>query len=239
MTEICAIDEYNNQGHLIYSENFIGSFVRGETREAAIGKFAHELAQYACWCGLEGINAADTSVNIVQEKLSPELNVRDADSDVTFLSELPELSITEYNMQKALALKSAKDFLTFYESIPDKDATCLKPRRTFYGDVPITARQMYIHTKNVNNYYFGEIGVAIGNEPDIYVCRLEGLNKLEAQPDFLKNAVFNGSSNESWTLRKVLRRFIWHDRIHAKAMYKLCVKQWGASAVRNVFKFEL
>ena len=26
---------------------------------------------------------------------------------------------------------------------------------------------------------------------------------------------------ETWTLRKLLRRFIWHDRIHARAMVRM------------------
>lgn len=238
MIEIRAIDEYNGQGHLIYSEDFTGAFVRGETREAAIAKFGRELKQYARWRGFDGMDVTNIKVNIVQEKLSPALRVCDADSDVIFHSELPELDIAQYSELKALALRSAKDFLVFYNSMPDKDATCFRPRTTFYGDVPITAREMYNHTKNVNNYYFGEIGVNVGNEPDILSCRLEGFNKLEAQADFLQNTVFIGNGGESWTLMKVLRRFIWHDRIHAKAMYKLAVKLWGANAVRNVFGFE-
>lgn len=47
--EIKAIDEYNENGHLIYSENYIGSFVRGKTREEALEKFKLEIIQYAKW----------------------------------------------------------------------------------------------------------------------------------------------------------------------------------------------
>lgn len=49
----------------------------------------------------------------------------------------------EYRELKALALKSAADFLRLYESIPDKDRSCLPPRKTFYGEIPRTAEQMY------------------------------------------------------------------------------------------------
>lgn len=31
---------------------------------------------------------------------------------------------------------------------------------------------------------------------------------------------FIGVFKEEWSLRKVLRRFIWHDGIHAKAIYE-------------------
>ena len=60
---------------------------------------------------------------------------------------------------------------------------------------------------------------------------------LEAKPDFLENAVIAGSYGEDWSLRKVLRRFIWHDRIHAKAMYRMASKVFGAERIENPFYF--
>ena len=40
-------------------------------------------------------------------------------------------------------------------------------------------------------------------------------------------------------LSKVLRRFIWHDRIHAKAMYRMAVKTFGSNVVPNIFQFDI
>ena len=54
----------------------------------------------------------------------------------------------------------------------------------------------------------------------------------------MNNTVYRGSYGEEWSLQKVLRRFIWHDRIHAKAMYRMAVKTFGKAAVPNVFCFE-
>lgn len=136
-----------------------------------------------------------------------------------------------------MALKSAKDFLLLYEQIPDKDKSVLPYRKTFYGDVPRTAREMYIHTKNVNSYYFGEIGVEADNEGTILSCRRRGFSLLEQMPDYLENKVYMGSYEEEWSVRKVLRRFLWHDRIHAKAMYRMAVKTFGEGVVSNRFCF--
>jgi hypothetical protein len=69
------------------------------------------------------------------------------------------------------------------------------------------------------------------------MCRKEGFAKLEQQADFLLNTVYTGSYEEQWSLRKVCRRFIWHDRIHAKAMYKMAVKLCGAQNIENPFFF--
>ena len=165
-----------------------------------------------------------------------DLKVCDSDSDVLFESEKGELSLQEYAHLKKLALRSAKDFLALFRSIPNKNGTVLSPRKTFYGQVPITADEMYIHTKNVNEYYFGELDIAATNEPDIYTCRLQGFTELEKQLDYLKNAVFDGSYGEQWSLKKLLRRFIWHDRIHAKAMWRLGTKLCGEIANPFCFK---
>ena len=98
---------------------------------------------------------------------------------------------------------------------------------------------MYKHTKNVNTYYFGEIGVQVDNNGTIAECRERGFALLERQRDFLENQVFLGSYDEEWSLRKVLRRFIWHDRIHAKAMYRMALKTFGTGAVPNIFSLSL
>ena len=173
---------------------------------------------------------------IVGEKRS-ELTIRDADSDVLFESEQPPLTTEEYEALKTLALKSAKDFLALYESIPDKNAAAAPERKTFYGRVPRTANEMYEHTKNVNTYYFAEIAVEADHDGNIYECRKRGFEALESNPDFLQNTVRKGSYGEDWSLRKVLRRFIWHDRIHAKAMYRMAIKVFGAEHVANPFCF--
>lgn len=164
-------------------------------------------------------------------------NGKQAHSDVIFTSEEEPLSMEEYMKLRELALKSASDFLKLYETIPDKNASVLLMRKTFYGDVPRTAEEMYLHTKNVNNYYFGEIGIEADNEGTIYEGRKRGFERLERTPDFLCGRLQEGSYGEMWSVRKVLRRFIWHDRIHAKAMWKMAKKTFSESEIENVFFF--
>lgn len=237
MKHLKMIDEYNSGGHLIYSVDHVGAYVRGRTREEALKKLPSEIARYHRWLGGTETEE-DYEIVIVQEKIS-DLQICDADSDVIFDSELLPLTQEEYQKLKTMVLKSAKDFLTMYQSVPDKTGTVLSSRKTFYGEVPITAQKMYEHTKNVNNYYFGEINVPATNEPDIDICRARAFEILESQPDFLRNTVYDGSYGEQWSLRKVCRRFIWHDCIHAKAMYRMAVKLCGKENVQNPFCFEV
>lgn len=236
-TLIEAVNEYNEDGYLIYAGNYPGAYVRGKTKEEAVSKFPGEIGQYCRWLGIS-LTEEKLGVSIVQEKLS-DLQICDADSDVLFDSETVPLTMIDYKRLRALAMKSAIDFEILYRSIPVKDEPLVLPRKTFYGMIPTTAREMYNHTKNVNNYYFGEICVPAENEPDIRSCRFQAFAALEKQPDFLANTVFTGNYNEQWSLRKVCRRFVWHDRIHAKAMYRAAIRLWGEENIENPFCFIL
>ena len=226
--------EHNGCDSLLYAVDHIGAYTRGECLDAAKTKMPAEIASYLAWSGMEAAEGAE--ILIIEEKRSC-LAIRDADSDVLFESERAPLSIEEYEKMKALALKSAKDFLALYESVPNKTVSASPSRKSFYGQVPRTADEMYEHTKSVNEYYFSEIDVDADNSGNIYECRKRGFELLEAKPDFLRNSVIEGSYGEEWSLRKLIRRFIWHDRIHAKAMYRMALKLFGASGVINPFFF--
>ena len=232
--KVYCVWEHNGNDTLLYAVDYIGAYTRGESLEIAKAKMPGEIVSYLKWLGDD--TSDNIEVVITQEKAS-DLAIKDADSDVLFESEKAPLTADEYEKLKALALKSAKDFLALYDSIPDKSATAIAERKTFYGQVPRTADEMYEHTKNVNEYYFAEIDVDADNGGTIYECRKRGFEALEAKPDFLVNAVIEGSYGEDWSIRKVLRRFVWHDRIHARAMYRMAVRLFGESAITNAFRF--
>ena len=231
---INCVWEHNGNDTLLYAVDFVGAYTRGESLEIAKAKMPQEIVSYCNWLGMDA--AGITEIVIVGEKRS-ELAICDADSDVLFESEKAPLTAEEYKKLKALALKSAQDFLALYDSVPDKNATAAPERKTFYGKVPRSADEMYEHTKNVNTYYFAEIAVDADHDGNIYECRKRGFESLEAKGDFLENVVVAGSYGEDWSLRKVLRRFIWHDRIHAKAMYRMATKVFGAESIVNPFYF--
>ncbi len=231
---IRCVWEHNGNDSIIYADNFVGAFARGATEEEAILKMPEEIRRFRLWRGEEPLD--DYTVEIVQEKRS-DLQIKDADSDVLFLTENRPLSAEEYRYLKSLAMKSAEDFHTLYSAFPDKHKSAIPFRETFYGPVPRSAEEMYQHTKNVNAYYFSEIGVDADNEGSIVSCRARGFDALEAVPDFLAMKAAVGSYDELWSVRKVLRRFIWHDRIHAKAMFRMGVLTFGEGIVPDVFGF--
>lgn len=228
--------EHNGNDTLLYSVDHIGAFTRGNSLEAAAAKMNAEIASYSRWKN-QKVEAMGDLV-IVQEKCS-NLLIADADSDVLFDIEKAPLSLDEYQEIKKLVLKSAEDFHSLYASISNKNESCISDRRTFYGNIPRTAQEMYEHTKNVNAYYFAEIGIEADNNGTIYDCRKRGFDRLENTDDFLRNDIVEGSYDELWSVRKMMRRFIWHDRIHAKAMYRMAIKTFGAFGAENIFCFDI
>lgn len=229
---IQAVLEYNDNGCLLYAEHYPGAFARGKTPEEAIRKLPVDVEQYCRWSGL----IPEREVQVVQRSQTA-LQVCDADSEVLFESEKMLLSTIEYEKLKCLALRSAKDFQVLYDSIPDKDRSGLPVRKTFYGEVPRTARQMYEHTNGVTNYYSGQLGVKMENPSSIMEGREEAFHRIERLPGFLEAPPIMGDYEEFWSLRKVLRRFIWHDRIHARAMYRMAVSLWEKDTLANPFFF--
>lgn len=231
---IQCVWEHNGCDSLLYAVDLPGAYARGESLEIAMKKMESEARAYFLW--RDGRSITSVELSVVQEAPSG-LQICDADSDVLFDAEKAALSMAEYTVLKELSLKSAADFYTLHLSIPDKLKSDASIRNTFYGQVPRTADEMYQHTRNVNSYYFGEIDVDADNDDTILDCCQRGFERLEQEKGFLNNSLFEGSYGELWTLRKVLRRFIWHDRIHAKAMYRMAIRMFGKDNIKDVFCF--
>ena len=165
---IHCVWEHNGQDTLLYAIEFPGAFARGASLEEALGKMPSEIASYSRW---QGVSIPDALQFEIQQEKSSALMIRDADSDVLFDAERAPLTRAEYEAQKALVMKSARDFEALYQSVPDRSLSCLSPRKTFYSQIPRTAQEMYIHTRDVNTYYFGEIGVETDREGGIAELR--------------------------------------------------------------------
>lgn len=230
---IRAIIEYNEDGFMIFAENFPGAFSRGKTRDEALSKLIGEVKQFILW-STGKICSDDCYIEIIQEEES-DACISDADTTIIFDSEKLPLTFDEYHYTKSLVLKSAKDFKILYDSIPDAKRTTLPIRQTFYGMVPRTPEEMYIHTNEVTKSYLDGIAF-IENNADIYLNRVTAFQQIEQVSNYLDNTVYIHMYGEPWSLKKAMRRFIWHDRIHAKALYRVAVKLWG-SDIPNPFHF--
>ena len=233
--KIECVWEHNGNDTLLYATDLPGAYSRGSTLEEAMLKMPSEVRAYLLWAGR---NIPDDIETVVVQDAPCTLAVCDADSDVLFDMERSPLSPEEYTELKTITLRSAKCFQELYDAIPTKDVCSDPVRKTFYGQVPRTAEEMYRHTKNVNAYYFAELGIEADNEGSILECRLRGFDLLEQHPDFPDLKPTEGSYGEWWSLRKLFRRFLWHDRIHAKAMYRMAKRNGMGDRIPDPFGFD-
>lgn len=233
--EIYVNYEHNDKGVLLWAVKFPGAFSRGATFAEAAAKMPAVCRQYRLWSGT-GTPPTGEDVKVFNE-FKTGLAVEDADSCALFAEEKLPMTLVEYISLKSLCVKSAHDFMTEYLSVPQKDRGLLKSRKTFYGRIPTTAREMMEHTNNTLAYYAAGVGIEMENLPDFVENRLQLLNKLEKLPLFLSNRVYTAPDGELWTVKKVLRRLLWHDRIHARALYRHAVTFWSKERIANPFGF--
>ncbi|MDO4564725.1 MAG: hypothetical protein Q4C04_03850 [Clostridia bacterium] len=232
--KIDAILEYNEKGCLLWAEGYPGAFSRGKTASEAVAKLPAEVASYLLWAHEKRTEFDE--VSIVFEKKS-QLNVEDADSDLLFPSERLPMDMAEYIQKKELALRSAHDFSVLYLSVPQRKRALVKSRPTFYGRIPQSAEEMLNHTNSTLAYYAAGVGVDFECLPDFERSRLAFFRAIEQSPDLLQPRIFIAEDGEEWTVKKLMRRLIWHDRIHARALYRKAVSFWGKARIANPFGF--
>lgn len=237
MAHIEVIAEYNDRGAMLWADAYPGAFSRGETVSKALEKFPKALSEYAQWAhGAPLPNLAESDF-VITHAHQTDLKVDDADSNVLFPSERLPMDMTEYTQKKQLCIRSAQDFEKLLASIPQKDRALRKSRRTFYGKIPCSAREMAEHTNNTLEYYANAVGVPFENEGGLLENRRRLFRAIESTPDFLSSRVYTDSDGELWTRKKMLRRLLWHDRIHARALYRLAITFWSKERIENPFFF--
>jgi hypothetical protein len=237
MAHIEVIAEYNENGAMLWADSYPGAFSRGETVSKALEKFPKALSEYARWAhGAPLPNLAESDF-VVTHAYQTALKVEDADSDVLFPSERLPMDMTEYTQKKQLCIRSAQDFEKLFASIPQKDRALRKSRRTFYGKIPCSAREMAEHTNRTLEYYADAVGVPFENEGGLLENRKRLFRALESTQDFLAPKVYTASDGELWTRKKLMRRILWHDRIHARALWRLAITFWQKDRIENPFFF--
>lgn len=132
--KVGCVFEHNGNDTLLHAIQCVGAFTRGESMEIALGKMENEIRAYLRWQGAPQPEAIE--IKITQER-SARLDVCDADSDAIFEEEKTPLTLQEYLALKALALKSAEDFLRLFEA-PCRIAiaACSCPRKPSWASSP-------------------------------------------------------------------------------------------------------
>jgi hypothetical protein len=213
--------ETNGRGFLGWLVELPGAYLRGATQEEARSKLPAELAAYAVWLGIDVADQSITGERIMQSHLK----IEDADSDILLDYDVVDYaSGRDFERDCDLALVSARKTALLYEACPDKDGVDpSKLRKTFYGDCYATIGTQFKHIVDVQLYYLKNIGATAIIGPDLVEGRLRTIEAIRAKYSAERNRLYE-SPEERWTVRKVMRRLIWHDRIHARAIERMDAK---------------
>ena len=238
MSESKAVLEYNDKGVTLWSLRYPGAFARGETAAEAVRKLPAACRRYRLWAKLpiEADAAGDEQVRCTR-KIKVDAPVEEGFTAALFPEEKLALDMARYTSLKTLCLISARDLEALFASIPQKDRALLKSRRTVYGKVPVTAREMLSHVIEAQRTWAALFGVDLGESQGLLAGRKRLFAGLERQPGYLDGRLVTGPDGELWTLRKLLRRLLWHDALHGRALYRKAVTFWQKERIKNPFGF--
>jgi hypothetical protein len=225
--------EHNGLGYIGFIVELPGAYIRGRTLAEALGKADSEIGSYLRWLNLERPHHI-IRVNVVQEHKSS-LIVEDADNEILLDGDKDKMASDEFELFSELALKSGKTFNSVYESSALKDWTdASKKRKTFYGMCPRTIREVLEHVKSSQYYYLSRAGLARERKvADFLATREACLRSVRGLFEQTGNHAVYEVDNELWTVKKILRRLVWHDRIHAKGMARMQAKQKAQGLIKT------
>ena len=238
MNDLDAVLEFNDLGVTLWSSAYPGAFARGETLTEAQKKLPAACRRYRLWARLSPEAAGQSREEVrCTRKLRVDAAVEEGFTAVLLPEERLPLDMARYTALKTLCLASARDWEVLFASIPQKDRALLKSRRTLYGKVPVTAREMLAHVtegqRAMAHLFYIELDEGLG----LLAARKRLFAALEARPGYLDSRLVTAPDGELWTLRKLLRRLLWHDALHGRALYRKAITFWQKERIKNPFGF--
>jgi uncharacterized glyoxalase superfamily protein PhnB len=211
--------ETNGKGFLGWIVELPGAYIRGKTIDEAKGKIDNEITEYQKWLNMPIKREIITKETITESELA----IEDADSNLMLEYDTVDYeNIEHFNDACNKILISANKVEEIYKNCKYKGiADKSKIRKTFYGDVYSTIDEQYKHIADVvHGYYLYNIGIDVEMKGNITENRIKTIEILKDKYGKEGNTYYK-RPEESWTLKKVMRRIIWHDRIHGKAMKRM------------------
>ena len=152
--------------------------------------------------------------------------------EVAFQDDLVPASVEEISRCVELLQHTRRGLLATVESLPDSVLDWDPPYRQFDSWAWWkTIRQILAHIALCEvGYYLPSIGWHVGFDPGeiehrpwqehLQCSRKETqrfLEELKSSPDRARIA----ETDETWSVRKVLRRLVWHERLHWKSIQRI------------------
>ena len=217
-----------------------GCFMRGDSRERVLSGLPSAIADHIAFLQANGINVADKATNFkVVEEIGdiPELG-ESGGAVAFFASDLKPVDEREFQSFLELMRLNRNELTTLVASLTEEDLEV----RPLIGKR--TIREDLRHIGNAEEWYISRMGVKSQRLYESYyrgICpkgrRPKGMERLEAVRKgtvyalealhragisrTFKRTAYTRHRDELWTFRKVLRRFIEHEREHIGTIRKV------------------
>ncbi len=207
----------------------LGFATYGESAEAVLARVPERFDDYARWRGRAGLPVAlgDRTVEVVDAR---------AGGEIAFAHDCEPSSPAEVSLAMALLARTRVDLLARVEPAPPAALAWDPPYRRFaeWADWR-TIRANLAHVANGETHYYlrnlGHEPLAQPAQPDddwrAYLPRMRAecigfLETLAVSDDLLRHRTLDlGHGEETWTVRKALRRLVSHERMHTKSIARI------------------
>jgi hypothetical protein len=225
--------ETNGRGFIGFIVQLPGGFVRGKTEEEALSKVSSEVHSYTKWLDIEPPTRYEVHVS---QRHPCALTVEDADSEILLEEDKSPRNEHEFMELCDLVSYSGETFYALFKNAKlEKWIDESRIRKTFYGEMPKTIREILDHVNGTQYYYLSRAKPKAKEQVgDFLQTRQNCLSALWELFEQQRNDQLFQVDNEEWTLMKILRRFIWHDRIHGKAIVRIMRKQKQLGLISGV-----
>jgi predicted RNase H-like HicB family nuclease len=210
--------ETNGKAFLGWIDELPGAYIRGKTIAEAKEKLDDEIAAYQAWLGLSLEHETISNECILQSRAV----VEEADTEVLLNYDTNDYeNAAAFGIDCEKILRSAEQFNRLYKNCNHKNIVDkMWVGKTFWGDLPSTIEKQLGHILDTQRWYVNNIEGDIDFESSIVAGRKKILKVIVEKHESEGNRIYN-RDQEDWTLRKVIRRLIWHDRFHARAMEEM------------------
>lgn len=208
-----------------------GCYSRAPTFDEATSKVPMKIREFLDWLRKHGEQVSDDHYEVsteVSEVITGKWPVNLGDSQALFKSDLRPLDEEEVRRCIRYVKYAREDLIQLYLNAPE-DALEWKPDES----TPRHIKRIAEHVAEVDLFYLERLGPRrfkkwplnfLETSNELAIMRLSNLSDDEVNCSVSHHPPggWTGTAEpEGWTARKVLRRFVWHERLHSATVSKL------------------
>lgn len=219
--------EGNASGWNAWSLDHLGFATWAASRAEVLDRVPSKIGEYSRWLSEQGTLTFD------EDSQQLEIVEEISGDEPAFLEDLAPASEEEISRCAELLCFTRRGLLSTVGHLSDDALDWDPPYRHFDSWAWWkTVRQILAHVALCEiGYYLPSIGWQVGSDPEglrdrawpeqLERSRTETLSFLEELKSSPDKARIHAETDNTWSVRKVLRRLVWHERLHWKSIQRI------------------